>query len=300
MKKRILFVFIIICFLFLFGCQSIEKDHSHQEEPGENEVVDEAINFLVLGIDSRGEAKSRTDTIMLVNYRPEDRTLKLISIMRDSYVQIPGHKHNFDKINNAYFLGGEELLKETIQNNFGLDVDHTITVDFQGFVSVVDTLIPEGIKVHVDQAIIDDMNLEMTAGINTLHGEDLLKYVRFRHDERSDFGRVERQQTVLLDVIDKMNEQVNSFIGMTKIPHLVHDTIKNVETDLSPQEMITLSSMVFSQPIEQIETMRIPVKDGFTNQTYDHAGAVLELNFLKNQEAMQRFLSEPTPVSDGP
>ncbi|MBP1913905.1 LCP family protein [Lederbergia galactosidilytica] len=299
MKKRILFIFMITCFLLLFGCQSIKKDQ-FQLEGKQDELVHESTNFLVLGVDSRGEENSRTDTIMLVNYRPEDRVLKLISIMRDSYVKIPGHKHLFDKINNAYFLGGEELLKETIQNNFGLDVDHTITVDFQGFISVVDTLIPEGIQVDVDQTIIDDMNLEMMAGENTLHGEDLLKYVRFRHDERSDFGRVERQQTVLLDVIDKMNEKVNSFVGMTKIPQLVHDTIKNVETDLSPQEIITLSSMVFSQPIEQIDTMRIPVKDGFTNQTYDHAGAVLELNFLKNQEAMQKFLSEPTPVNDEP
>lgn len=299
MKKRILFVFIISCFLFLFGCQNIEKDHSEQEET-ENEAIDESINFLVLGIDSRGEASSRTDTIMLVNYRPEDRVLKLISIMRDSYVQIPGHKYDFDKINNAYFLGGEELLKKTIKDNFDLDVDHTVTVDFQGFVSVMDTLIPEGINVHVDQAMIDDMNLKMAAGENSLHGEDLLKYVRFRHDERSDFGRVERQQDILLDVIAKMNEEMNSFVGITKIPQLVHDTIKNVETDLGPQEIITLSSMVFSQPIEQIETMRIPVKDGFTNQTYQHAGAVLELDFLKNQEAMQKFLSEPTPVNDEP
>ncbi|GIN73935.1 transcriptional regulator [Bacillus sp. J14TS2] len=299
MKKSTLFVLIISSFLLLFGCQNIGKDHSEQEET-ENEVVDESINFLVLGIDSRGEANSRTDTIMLVNYRPEDRTLKLISIMRDSYVQIPGHKYNFDKINNAYFLGGEELLKKTIQNNFGLDVDHTVTVDFQGFVSVMDTLIPEGINVHVDQAVIDDMDLKMAAGENSLHGEDLLKYVRFRHDERSDFGRVERQQEILLDVIAKVNEKMNSFTGMTKIPQLVHDTIKNVETDLGPQEIITLSSMVFSQPIEQIETMRIPVKDGFTNQTYGHAGAVLKLDFLKNQEAMQKFLSEPTPVNDEP
>ncbi|MBO0995869.1 LCP family protein [Bacillus sp. SD088] len=299
MKKSTLFVLIISSFLLLFGCQNIGKDYSEEEET-ENKAVDESINFLVLGIDSRGEANSRTDTIMLVNYRPEDRTLKLISIMRDSYVQIPGHKYNFDKINNAYFLGGEELLKKTIQNNFGLDVDHTVTVDFQGFVSVIDTLIPEGINVHVDQAMIDDMNLKMAAGENSLHGEDLLKYVRFRHDERSDFGRVERQQDILLDVISKVNEKMNSFTGMTKIPQLVHDTIKNVETDLGPQEIITLSSMVFSQPIEQIETMRIPVKDGFTNQTYEHAGAVLELDFFKNQEAMQKFLSEPTPVNDEP
>lgn len=295
-KNKLLFIYTFL-FIFLFGCQDYQKpeDEVHKE----NVVVEKSTNFLVLGVDSRGETKSRADSILVVQYSPEDRVLKVISIMRDSFVKIPGYKHGFGKINAAYYTGGNELLKQTINHNFGIEIDHTVTIDFQGFVNVIDTLVPEGITVHVSQKMINDMSLKnMTAGENTLHGKDLLKYVRFRHDARSDFGRVERQQDVLMKVMNKMHEKINTFTGIAKVPLLVDEALKNVESDLNIQQILAISSSVASQPIEKIDTLRIPIEDGYTDKNVTHSGAVLELNIPKNKEAMHKFFSEPEPVSD--
>ena len=302
MKKPFLLIIYTLFILLLVGCQdrdSTNPDPTNLEEDQfAKELKDKPLTFLVLGIDSRGEEQSRADSILVVHYIAEDRTLKIVSLMRDSYVKIPNYKHDFGKINEAYYEGGEKLLQETIKNNFGIEIDHTVTIDFKGFVNVVDTLVPEGITVTVNQTMIDDMNLQMAPGENTLNGEELLKYARFRHDQQSDFGRVGRQQEILLKVMNTMNEKINSLIGVTKVPLLVDEAIKNIDTDLTVTQILTLSSTMFLQPIEQIDTMRIPVNKGFVNKTYDHSGAVLELNFLKNKEAMQKFFSEPTPVND--
>ncbi|MBR8645941.1 LCP family protein [[Brevibacterium] frigoritolerans] len=117
-------------------------------------------------------------------------------------------------MNAAYYYGGRELLKKTIQENFDVKIDHVAVIDFKGFVKMVDLLAPEGVAVNVDQEIIDDMSIQASAGKNVLHGEEILKYVRFRHDDESDFGRVERQQEVMVQLKTAFINQISSFEGM--------------------------------------------------------------------------------------
>ena len=310
---RIIFNFLILVGVSLLcSCQ-----HSPIEQPGnpsenplsqyerikpsdflKNKLMDNPIHFLIVGVDSRDEEESRADSIMIVRYSAEDRTLKIASVMRDSYVEIPGYKQGYGKINLSYFLGGEKLLKETIQNNFNVNIDYTVTIDFHGFASVIDTIVPEGIIVDVSPEMIEDMNLNVEAGENTLHGEELLKYVRFRHDDQSDFGRVNRQQEVLLQLKNKINEKINSIHGVTELPDLVDTVINNIKTDLSFGQMFTLSSKIFLQPVNEISTMRIPVTDGYSNKQTPHAGEVLEINFPKNQEMLSEFFNETMPVNE--
>lgn len=100
------------------------------------------VNVLLLGVDARpDEGKSRTDSIMVAQYDPKEGTAKLISIMRDIYTEIPGYKNY--KINTAFYLGGPELLRETLKNNFDLDVEYYAIIDFTGFEKMVDVLAPE-------------------------------------------------------------------------------------------------------------------------------------------------------------
>jgi polyisoprenyl-teichoic acid--peptidoglycan teichoic acid transferase len=165
--------------------------------------------------------------------------------MGDLYVEIPGYNQVYGKINQSYYLGGEKLLKETIQNNFHVNIDYTVVVDFDGFITMIDTIIPEGIKVDVSSKMIKDMKFNMKDGENTLHGEELLKYVRFRHDNLSDFGRVNRQQEVLLKLKNEINKKINSFDGVTHILYFVDMVIKNVEMDLSVSELFTICSTFF-------------------------------------------------------
>jgi len=140
----------------------------------------------------------------------------------------------------------------------------------------------------------------MKTGKNNLHGEQLLKYVRFRHDHRNDFGRVERQQEVLLKVVNAVKDKLNTFGGIVRAPLLLDEAIKYVSTDLNLEEALTLSSVAFSQPIEKIDTLSIPIKTGFTNVTVNHLGAVLKLDLPKNKRILKQFFKEPAPVINVP
>jgi polyisoprenyl-teichoic acid--peptidoglycan teichoic acid transferase len=117
------------------------------------------INILLLGIDSRGEEHSRTVTIMIAHYDAKNHQPKLVSIMRDSYVNIPGHGKQ--KINAAYAFGGPELLRKTIKENFDIDVNYYAIVDFKGFPKVVDPIAPNGIEVDIPlEKIINEKLVE--------------------------------------------------------------------------------------------------------------------------------------------
>lgn len=257
------------------------------------------INFLILGSDTRGEEKvSRSDSIMVVQYNPKHQHIKLVSIMRDSYVEIPGYILKYNKINLAYFLGGKELLKETLKKNFDISIDHTIHIDFQAFVKSINLTVPEGIKVNVKQKMIDDMHLNLQAGENVLHGEELLSYVRFRHDGESDFGRVRRQQEIMIALQDKLQEKLTSFDALTKMPGIVEESLNYVSSDIPFEDMLSISSKIILNPVKKVETLRIPIKDGFENKKFSHSGDVLFLDIQKNRQVLKEFFNEPQPVNN--
>jgi LCP family protein required for cell wall assembly len=170
--------------------------------------------FLLVGSDSRaGLSKAeqkrlgtgdvvgrRTDTIMLV-YLPVGGKPALISVPRDSYVDIPGSGKN--RINAAYAFGGPELLVQTVEQNTGLRMDGYMEIGFGGFVNVIDAL--GGIRMCLPRAIEDrDSHLDLPKGCQTLSGPEALGYVRMRKaDPRGDLGRVERQREMLAAVADK-------------------------------------------------------------------------------------------------
>lgn len=249
-------------------------------------------NFLLIGIDSRGERISRSDAIMLARYEPVEKKIKLVSLMRDSYVKIPSHSMTYSKLNHAYSLGGKDLLKKTVEQNFGVKVDHVAVIDFKGFINVMDTIAPEGLDVEVTQAMINDMKLSVKPGKQKLQGEDLLSFVRFRHDNMSDFGRVNRQQEVLISLKDQVLDEFSSIDGISKFPDIIKQTMQNVETDLKFDEAFSMGASFLLNPVHNIETLRVPVSNSFENKYYQHAGSVLQLNLNKNEEAIKQFLQE--------
>ena len=171
-------------------------------------------NWLLVGSDSRaglsekeqadlvtgGDSGSqRTDTIMLMHI-PNGGQATLVSLPRDSYVNIPGYGQN--KINAAYSFGGAPLLIETVEQNTGLKIDHYAEIGFGGFSKLVDavgdiTLCPE--------APISDplIGLELQAGCQKMDGPTALKYVRTRHTPQGDFDRVQRQREFVAAIAKK-------------------------------------------------------------------------------------------------
>ncbi|MFE8702070.1 LCP family protein [Cytobacillus sp. FJAT-54145] len=274
--------------------QHVNEDGEIKETPRNKpfSTYQKTTNFLLIGVDSRGEKNSRSDVIMVARYEPTDKTVKLVSLMRDSYVKIPEHPLNYGKLNHAYYYGGKTLLKETVEDNFGIPIDHVAIIDFEGFVSVINTLAPNGLEVEVSEEMIRDLKLAGEPGKRVLKGEELLGYVRFRHDAESDFGRVNRQQQVLISLKDEAVKQLGSLEGITQLPDLLSEMFKHVETDIKLQDYFSLGATFVLNPVTNVETLRVPVSNSFENKSYDHVGAVLQLDLEENIEAIHQFFSD--------
>lgn len=127
------------------------------------------MNILVLGIDSRGEDHSRSDSMMVIHYNKKQKQPKLISIMRDSYVDIPGYDKQ--KVNAAYAYGGPELVRKTLKESFDLDINYYAVIDFKGFAKIVDAVAPDGIEVDVPKKMSYGIGMTLRPGKQVLHGE---------------------------------------------------------------------------------------------------------------------------------
>jgi len=210
----ILLIFFILWLVAVPAYAWTQIDRVDAAPSGQRPANQPGKTFLLVGSDSRAglskaeqrrlgtgsTAGQRTDTIMLV-YLPPGGESALISVPRDSYVDIPGNGKN--RINAAYAFGGPELLVQTVERNTGLRLDGYMEIGFGGFVNVIDAL--GGIRMCVPKAIKDrDSNIDLPKGCQTLSGVEALGYVRMRKaDPRGDLGRVERQREMLAAVGDK-------------------------------------------------------------------------------------------------
>nr|WP_114558919.1 LCP family protein [Desertihabitans aurantiacus] len=164
--------------------------------------------YLLVGSDSReglseeerdrlgtGDAEGRRADTMMLLYVPPEGPPALVSLPRDSYLEIPDNGSN--KLNAAYAFGGPQLLTATVEQNTGLRVDHYVEIGFGGFVEVIDAV--GGIEMCVEEPIEDKASrLDLEAGCQTMDGGTALGYVRMRKaDPRGDLGRVERQREML-------------------------------------------------------------------------------------------------------
>lgn len=155
--------------------------------------------YLIVGSDARKKDpdNARTDTIMLL-HQPTSGPTALISIPRDSYVDIPGH--NANKINAAYAFGGAPLLVETVEDLTGLTIDGYFEVGFEGVAGVVDAV--DGVELCYDRDVSDKRSkLEWEAGCHLADGKTALAFSRMRYsDPLGDIGRTQRQQQVVSKV----------------------------------------------------------------------------------------------------
>jgi polyisoprenyl-teichoic acid--peptidoglycan teichoic acid transferase len=217
----------------------------------------ETVTFLLLGSDVPLGQPFRTDSIVVAAIRPKLGQVTLISIPRDLWVYIP--THGMDRINtafengalNGYPGGGAALLRDTIQYNLGIRIDHTAIVDFNGFKRIIDTM--GGIDVPVycsytdwrlkapDLYVEDENNWALfTVGPGVVHmdGDLALWYARSRK-KSSDFDRGRRQQEVLRSIYGR-GLQLNI---ITKIPQLYNDLSSTVQTDVGLSTLLDLAPL---------------------------------------------------------
>lgn len=261
----------------------------HQKEEIEFNAPEEEldyINVLLVGLDDEEEV-ARTDTIMIGQYRPDEGKIKLVSLMRDMYVDIPGYRKN--KINASFAFGGLELLRKTIKENFDVEIHYYAQVNFDSFERIVDTLAPNGIEVEVERSMhyqSGSLTIDFQPGIQNMNGKEALKYARFRNDHENDFGRVKRQQQLL----SVLKDEIMSLSGVRRIPQLLGSIDPYIQTNISAPKMLSYGRDLFLSSVDDIETLTIPVEGGFWDEAYPHAGAVLELDWEENRKALHDFL----------
>lgn len=248
-------------------------------------------NILLLGSDTRDKDDGNADTIMILHYHSSKGIVKLTSIMRDIYVEIPGVGKR--KMNAAHAYGGPRLLQETIKDNFDIDIHYFTAIDFKGFVHLVDELFPQGIEIQVPKRMSKNIGVILEPGLQKLNGKQLLGYVRFRSDAENDFGRVERQQ----EVVNKVIGEVMTFHGVTKIPKLVGMTLPFVTTNLRMTNIIGMGMDYMLKQSKEISTFRIPVEGTFTDERVDGVGLVLDIDLAENREALHEFLKSESIYS---
>ncbi|MEH7246658.1 LCP family protein [Neobacillus niacini] len=274
--------------------QSLEKINNGSTEVNEEVYTFEgkkdqygATNILLLGSDARaGEEKSRADTIMIAHYNEDKGTFKLTSIMRDIYISIPGEgKH---KINSAFMRGGPELMRKTIKENFDIDLQYYAIVDFEGFVQLVDEAFPKGVEINVEKRMEEFIDVPLNPGLQRLNGEQMLSFVRFRHDAIGDFGRVKRQQQAL----QAIGDQLSGIQTIPKLPKLIGVVTPYVNTNMDTGDMLFVAKNFFSKDRGNVETFRIPIENGYKDANIKGEGAVLDIDLEMNNKAFHQFLTQ--------
>ncbi|NCP86240.1 hypothetical protein GW781_08485 [bacterium] len=266
------------------------------------------ISILLLGSDLRSGASFRTDTIVVALVRPNEGQVSLISIPRDLWVEIPGIGPQ--RINTAYQSGeiygypggGPGLLKDTLLNNLGIQIDHTALVDFDGFRKIINTL--GGVDVPIAcpytdwHLIAPDLNAEdennwalYTAGPGVLHmdGDLTLWYARSRK-KSNDFDRGRRQQEVLRSLYGQFLRTQS----LPRLPQLYADLNASVRTDFGLDDILAFAPLTLNLTNADIRSYYI-AGEMVTPWTTPGGAAVL----LPNPEAIQAMLAQaisPSPL----
>ena len=230
-----------ICILWNEVGATIETMHNplaRDEDPDRQKQIDsifsnkDSLNALLLGVDERSGDKGRSDTMILMSINPKTNEIIMLSIPRDTYVNIPGR--GMDKINHAYAFGGVDLSVQTVEEAFNLPVHVYARVNMEGFQQGIDAL--GGVTVNNSLAFSSGGHT-FPEGQISLNGEEALDYIRMRYeDPRGDMGRNERQRNVIAAA---MNEAA-SFSSITKVGEILTILGDNVQTDLDMKKIQTL------------------------------------------------------------
>ncbi len=242
-------------------------------------------NILLIGNDSREGENARADTIMVLQLDGPAKKPKLISFMRDTLVTIPGVGDN--KMNAAYAYGGAELVRTTLQQNFGLETKYYTTVDFKTFEKVIDTLFPFGVKIDAEKNMSENLEVPIQQGMQRMDGLTLLQYTRFRMDEEGDFGRVRRQQQAMSVVF----QQIKNPISVLKLPYAAGKVLGYASTDLSIGFLLK-NTFSIARGAGGIDRLSVPVEDSWTFGSTYEAGSVLIIDPESNRQEIRSFLAK--------
>lgn len=247
------------------------------------------INFLLIGKDRESSGYSRTDTMILCTINKSTKTITLTSFMRDLYLKLPNGYSN--RINASYVFGGVDLLKKTVEENFGITVHGTFEVDFEGFKDVIDLV--GGVEITLSRSEAEYMNRYIenatrtfVAGTYVLVGNEALVYARMRQVGAGDFTRTERQRTILETIYKKCYQ-----MSPTELYKLMEKVLPLVTTNLTNGQIMSYAAQLLPvlSELNFDASSRIPA-DGTYKMVMINKMSVLLADMDENRKVLEEIM----------
>lgn len=280
----------------------VREEAVKSEQDSNEKMVEGITNILLVGIDGRYIDKgNRSDSLMLVTIDSKNKDIKITSIARDTYVDIPGY--STEKLTHAYAYEGIDLLKEVFKVNFDIKIDKYIAVNFVSFMDIMDEL--GGVEVNIDEKDIDEVNKYIDdcyeyyynkkdevkkeyitkSGTQRLNGYQALAFSRIRYTD-SAFARDNRHrevaQSVYKEFLKKSPEEYKKCADIL---------LENTKTNISPIQMLNLGYTVFNINDKDIEQLQFPLEEHRNGHIInDKKGWVLEWDKEPNIKAWHEFI----------
>ena len=314
--KKILFVILILILIILgviFGFVKSKLDKINyvsipledlQMNDGVSETLSNYRNIALLGVDSRDVTTndgSRSDAIIIVSINKETKDVNLISVYRDTYLDL-GEDYGLDKVTHAYAFEGPALTLSTLNRNLDLNITEFVTVNFEIVAEIVDMI--GGIEINIKQEELSQMNKYISdtskntgisseklthAGTQTLNGVQAVTYSRIRKTEGGDYKRTERMRTVLMKTFEKAKK-----MSVSDINKIANKILPEIQTNITQGEIMSLIPQVFSYNIKENTGWPYETR-GITLNRWFGVPVTLEENVKKlHEELFGQVEYEPT------
>ena len=217
-------------------------------------------NILFMGVDSLNSNDyfkgNRTDTMLIISIAPQGKDVNIISIPRDSKVYLSG-KNKIDKINHAFAFLGAKGAVNTVEDTFGVKINHYVAICNQGVIQLIDIL--GGLPIYVEKDMkYDDytakLHVNLKQGNHILTGKETEGYLRFRHDSYGDIGRIRRQQWFFNALMARFKDPST----ISKIPELLKVMPQYIQTDMSVHELAKYANMAKNIDSSSIQIATVP------------------------------------------
>ena len=277
------------------------KDEAVKNTEEQGTMVEGITNILLVGTDGENiEKGNRSDSMMVVTIDSKNKDIRISSIARDTYVDIPGY--STEKLTHAYAYEGIDLLREVFKVNFNLDIDKYIAVNFVSFMDIMDEL--GGVEVNVEEKDIKEINKYIDAcygyyknkdekdkeyitksGVQRLNGYQALAFSRIRYTD-SAFARDNRHREVAESVYKEFAQK-----GVETYKKCAEIILNNTKTNISPIEMMNLAYTVLKINDKDIEQFQFPLAEYRNGHIISkQKGWVLEWDKEPNLEAWHKFI----------
>ena len=271
-RKRLRYGRVFLCLAVIVGLIAWAAyaffGRTPKQEPTDPELVasDKTTEILVMGVDPRENDTGRTDTLLLVSLNEEEKKASVLSIPRDTRVEMG--EGTYEKINHAYAYGGHEYTQEILEKLLATKIDGYVLIDIRAFERIIDAV--GGVDVDVEKRMYyedpwDDnggLVIDLYPGEQHLDGEHAMEYIRYR-DEEGDIGRIARQQKFMHALLDRLT----SAEVLPRLPEIVRELSSVIETDFDIKDILHMASFLPEVKSHGVNSVMLPGKPGWWQET---------------------------------